>query len=468
MSEWQPVADIAKQVKAGKIKASDLVDKALSNIEDNKEYDAIISTLAERARTRAAEIDKNPHGRLAGVPFIAKDNFLTLGSKTTAASNILKPFEAPYQATAIERLEAEGAVCVAKANLDAFAHGSSTENSDWFVTKNPHDKSRVPGGSSGGSAAAVALRMVPFALGTDTGGSIRLPASFSGTVGVKPTYGTVSRSGVVAMASSTDVIGPLTSTVEDAALVLDVMSGKDELDSTTIEKDSEGFEISNRMDIKGLKLGIVKEYMEGLEPGVEAVIRASIEKLKNSGAQVSEISLPSLPLALAVYYIICPAEVSSNLSRYDGQRYGHYAKEAKNLDESYELSREQGFGAEAKRRIMIGTHVLSSGYYDAYYKKAQLVRTKIINEFAKAFERYDFLIGPTCPTTAFKIGERAHDPLKMYLTDIMTAAANISGNPAISLPAGQSDGLPVGLQIIAPMRADRGMLQLAKSIEEIL
>ncbi|HET6864053.1 MAG TPA: Asp-tRNA(Asn)/Glu-tRNA(Gln) amidotransferase subunit GatA [Candidatus Saccharimonadales bacterium] len=468
MSDWQPVADIAKQVKAGKLKALDLVNQALSSIEDNKEYDAIISTLDERALARAAEIDKNPRGRLAGVPFIAKDNFLTLGGKTTAASNILKPFAAPYQATAIERLEAEGAICVAKANLDAFAHGSSTENSDWFITKNPHDKNRVPGGSSGGSAAAVALRMVPFALGTDTGGSIRLPASFSGTVGVKPSYGTVSRSGVVAMASSTDVIGPLAITVEDAALVLDVMAGIDELDSTTIEREPEDFEISHGLDMKGLKLGIVKEYMEGLEPGVEAVLKVSIDKLRKSGAQIGQISLPSLPLALAVYYIICPAEVSSNLSRYDGQRYGHYAKEAKNLDESYELSREQGFGAEAKRRIMIGTHVLSSGYYDAYYKKAQLVRTKIINEFVEAFKEYDFLVGPTCPTTAFKIGERANDPLKMYLTDIMTAAANISGNPAISLPAGQSDGLPVGLQIIAPMRADRGMLQLAKSIEEIL
>ena len=468
MSDWQPVADIAKQVKAGKLKALDLVNQALSSIEDNKEYDAIISTLDERALARAAEIDKNPRGRLAGVPFIAKDNFLTLGGKTTAASNILKPFAAPYQATAIERLEAEGAICVAKANLDAFAHGSSTENSDWFITKNPHDKNRVPGGSSGGSAAAVALRMVPFALGTDTGGSIRLPASFSGTVGVKPSYGTVSRSGVVAMASSTDVIGPLAITVEDAALVLDVMAGIDELDSTTIEREPEDFEISHGLDMKGLKLGIVKEYMEGLEPGVEAVLKVSIDKLRKSGAQIGQISLPSLPLALAVYYIICPAEVSSNLSRYDGQRYGHYAKEAKNLDESYELSREQGFGAEAKRRIMIGTHVLSSGYYDAYYKKAQLVRTKIINEFVEAFKEYDFLVGPTCPTTAFKIGERANDPLKMYLTDIMTAAANISGNPAISLPAGQSDGLPVGLQIIAPMRADRRMLQLAKSIEEIL
>ena len=467
MAEWQPIAAIADNVRSGKLKAVDLVKQALSEIESNKDYDAIISTLEERALQRAEQIDKEPKGRLAGVPFIAKDNFLTFGGKTTAASNILKPFEAPYQATAIERLEAEGAICVAKANLDAFAHGSSTENSDWYVTKNPHDKSRVPGGSSGGSAAAVALKIVPFALGTDTGGSIRLPASFSGTVGVKPTYGTVSRSGVVAMASSTDVIGPLTLRAEDAALVLDVMAGKDELDSTTIDKDPAGFELSETLKVDGLKIGIVKEYMEGLEPGVQKVIAESIEKLRRAGAEVEEVSLPSLPLALAVYYIVCPAEVASNLSRYDGQRYGHSAGEAKDLDESYELSREQGFGAEAKRRIMIGSYVLSSGYYDAYYKKAQTVRTKIINEFAEAFKKYDFLVGPTCPNTAFKIGEKSHDPLQMYLTDIMTVAANMSGNPAISVPAGESGGLPVGLQFIAPMRGDRRMLQLAKSFEDL-
>ncbi len=467
MADWQPIASIAGDVRSGRLKAVDLVKQALSEIEAGKEYDATISTTEERALQRAEQIDKEPKGRLAGVPFIAKDNFLTLGGKTTAASNILRPFEAPYQATAIERLEAEGAICVAKANLDAFAHGSSTENSDWFVTKNPHDKTRVPGGSSGGSAASVALKIVPFALGSDTGGSIRLPASFSGTVGVKPTYGTVSRSGVVAMASSTDVIGPLTLNVDDAALVLDVMAGKDELDSTTIDKDEEGLEVGVGFKVEGLKIGVVKEYMEGLEPGVEKVINESIDKLRQAGAQIEEVSLPSLPLALAVYYIVCPAEVASNLSRYDGQRYGHSAKETKDLDESYELSREQGFGAEAKRRIMIGTYVLSSGYYDAYYKKAQTVRTKIINEFTQAFKNYDFLVGPTCPNTAFKIGERSHDPLQMYLSDIMTVAANMSGNPAISIPAGDSDGLPVGLQIIAPMRGDRKMLQLAKRFEEL-
>jgi aspartyl-tRNA(Asn)/glutamyl-tRNA(Gln) amidotransferase subunit A len=467
MSAWPAISALAKDVNSGKTSAVELVKQSLKAIEDNREFDAIISTLEDRALARAAEIDKQPQGRLAGVPFIAKDNFLTLGGKTTAASNILRPFEAPYQATAIEKLEAEGAICVAKANLDAFAHGSSTENSDWFVTKNPHDKTRVPGGSSGGSAAAVILDMAPFALGTDTGGSVRLPASFVGAVGVKPTYGRVSRSGVVAMASSTDVIGPLAKTTADAALVLDIISGRDELDSTTIEKDKTPY-TDLGFSWSGQKIGIVKEYMqEGLDAGVKNIIEESIDKIKQAGAQLEEISLPSLPLALAVYYIVCPAEVASNLSRYDGQRYGHSAMDAKNLDESYELSREEGFGAEAKRRIMIGTYVLSSGYYDAYYKKAQTVRTKIINEFSQAFSKYDFLVGPISPTPAFKIGAKTAEPLKMYLNDIMTVAANMSGNPAISLPAGLAGSLPVGLQIIAPMGADHQMLAAAKAFEDL-
>jgi aspartyl-tRNA(Asn)/glutamyl-tRNA(Gln) amidotransferase subunit A len=469
MLTWPSIAEIAEKVKSGELKSVELVKKSLAKIEETKEYDAIISTLEERALRRAAEIDKNPKGKLAGVPFIAKDNFLTLESKTTAASNILKPFEAPYQATAIERLEAEGAICVAKANLDAFAHGSSTENSDFFTTKNPHDKSRVPGGSSGGSAASVILDIAPFALGSDTGGSIRLPAAFCGVIGYKPTYGLVSRSGVVAMASSTDVIGPLARTVDDAAIVLDVMSGRDDLDSTTIERDPAGYTLNSPLsNLHSKKIGLVKEYFEeGLEPGVKDVMDKAIEDLKKAGAEIEEISMPSLPLALAVYYIICPAEVSSNLARYDGQRYGYSNEDAKDLSESYLLSREKGFGAEAKRRIMIGAHVLSSGYYDAYYKKAQTVRTKIIKEFEDAFDKFDFLVGPTCPGVAFKIGEKTSDPLQMYLTDIMTVAANISGNPAISVPAGESDGLPIGLQFIAPMKADRELLAVAKEFEAL-
>lgn len=459
------IKQIAEDVKQGKKSASDLVNGALKSIEDNKDYAPVISTLEERAKHRAKEVDRNPQGRLAGVPFIAKDNFLTLGGTTTAASNMLKNYQGPYQSTAIERLESEGAICVAKSNLDAWAHGSSTENSDFFVTKNPHDVSRVPGGSSGGSTASVALGIVPFALGTDTGGSVRLPASFCGVVGLKPTYGLVSRSGVIAMASSTDVIGPITSNVDDAALILDIMSGRDPLDSTTIDKDSQGY-TQLPGNLSGKKFGIIKEYFdEGLEPEVESAIKQTIEKIQAEGAQIKEIELPSVKLALAVYYIICPAEVSSNMGRYDGQRYGHFDAGARTLEESYELSREQGFGDEAKRRIMIGTHVLSSGYYDAYYLKAQTVRTKIINEFSRAFNGVDFLLGPTVPTTAFKIGERTKDPLKMYLTDIMTVAANISGNPAISIPVGRTGSLPVGLQVIAQMRGDREMLSIAKAIE---
>lgn len=466
------ISDIASRVQKGEASAVQLVEDALSLAESKTEFDAIISFNRQRALDLADKIDTDVKagkkvGRLAGVPFIAKDNFLTLSGKTTAASNILKPFEAVYQATAINRLEAEGAICIAKSNLDAFAHGSSTENSDFFVTKNPRDKTRVPGGSSGGSAASVALQIVPFALGTDTGGSIRLPASFCGVVGYKPSYGLVSRSGVIAMASSTDVIGPLARSVEDAALVLDVMSGRDSLDSTTIERDKTAY-TDLTYELKGKKVGLIKEYFsEGLEAGVRSQVEAAVDKLKSAGAEVSEVSLPSLPLALAIYYIICPAEVSSNLSRYDGQRYGYSDSSATSLEESYELSREKGFGAEAKRRIMIGAHVLSSGYYDAYYKKAQTVRTKIINEFAQAFKEHDLLVGPVSPTTAFKIGEKTTDPLAMYLTDIMTVAANISGNPAISVPAGEADGLPVGLQIIAGYGNDRQLLAAARAFEEL-
>jgi aspartyl-tRNA(Asn)/glutamyl-tRNA(Gln) amidotransferase subunit A len=475
MSQWQPIAEIAARVQKGELKAVDLVEQALKTIEEKQEFNAVVADTAERARERAADIDKRiasgeTLGRLAGVPFIAKDNFLTFGGETTAASNILKGFKAPYQATAIERLEAEGAICVAKANLDAFAHGSSTENSDFMTTKNPHDVSKVPGGSSGGSAAAVILDMAPFALGTDTGGSIRLPAAFCGAVGYKPTYGLVSRSGVVAMASSTDVIGPLTRTVEDAALVLDVMAGRDDLDSTTIERDTESYEVSDiKSQLSDIKIGVIKEYMgDGLAPEVKKQIEAAIEKLKAAGAEIKEVSLPSLPLALACYYIICPAEVSSNLSRYDGQRYGFSHAEAKSLDESYNWSRSEGFGQEAKRRIMIGTYVLSSGYYDAYYKKAQQLRTELINEFNEAFKSVDLLLGPTAPMTAFAIGENADDPLQMYLSDIMTVAVNLVGVPAISIPAGTASGLPVGLQLIAPQRADRQLLAAANATEALL
>lgn len=474
MSQWLPIKELAAKVQTGELKAADLVEQALRTIEEKKEYDAIIATTAERARERAASIDaavKNgqPAGRLAGVPFVAKDNYLVFGAETTAGSNMLKGFAAPYQATVIERLEAEGAICVAKANLDAFAHGGSTENSDFMVTKNPHDKTRVPGGSSGGSVASVVLDIVPFALGSDTGGSIRQPASFCGAVGYKPTYGATSRYGVVAMASSTDVMGAIARTIEDTALVWDVMAGSDPLDSTTIERDPAGY-VDLPADIQGKRIGLIKEHMgDDVEPGVKAAINAAVEKLKAAGADVQEVSLPSLPLGLAVYYIIVPAELSSNLSRHDGQRYQFSAPDTKDLEDSYMQSRGFGFGAEAKRRIMIGTYVLSSGYYDAYYRKAQIVRTKIINDFNEAFGKVDFLVGPVAPMTAFKIGQNTDDPLKMYLADLMTVPASMAGIPAISVPAGVDDqGLPVGLHIMAPQRTDRALLGVAKAAEELL
>ncbi len=473
MSDWPSIKDIADKVNRSELSAVDLVKKSLKLIADYQEYDAIIAVLEDNALDRAKTIDEQVAngqsvGPLAGVPFIAKDNFLVFGADTTAASNILKGFKAPYQATAINKLEAEGAICVAKANLDAFAHGTSTENSDFMVTKNPHDKALVPGGSSGGSAAAVALGMAPFALGTDTGGSIRQPASFSGCVGYKPTYGLVSRSGVVAMGSSLDVIGPLTRSVEDAALVLDVMAGQDPLDSTTIKRQPNYAKLDKTL-LSKTKIGVIKEYMgEGLSDEVRSVIDQAIQKLQAAGANLVDISLPSVDMALATYYIICPAEVSSNLARYDGQRFGFSDASAKTLDQSYSYSRGHGFGKEAKRRIMIGTYVLSSGYYDAYYRRAQTVRTKLINEFSDAFNQVDFMIGPVAPTTAFKIGENINDPLKMYLCDIMTVAANMVGIPAISLPAGQSHNLPVGLQIMANKAKDKPLLDLAYTLEEVL
>lgn len=470
---WKSISDLATEVRSGKTSALNLVKKSLQLIDEHQEFNAVIAKIEARAIERAKEVDeqvKNGEdpGRLAGVPFIAKDNFLVFGADTTAASNILKGFDAPYQATAIEKLEAHGAICVAKANLDAFAHGASTEHSDFFTTKNPHDKTRVAGGSSGGSAAAIALQLAPFALGTDTGGSIRQPASFCGVVGLKPTYGLVSRSGVVAMASSTDVIGPIANSVDDAALVLDVLAGQDPLDSTTVERQDSYILPVTDTKLTGVKIGVIKEYFaEGLDPEVRRNIETAIELFKNAGADVQEISLPSLPLALAVYYIVCPAEVSSNLARYDGQRFGYSIKEATDLTHSYEAARQEGFGDEAKRRIMIGTYVLSSGYYDAYYKKAQTVRTKLCEEFNKAFSDVDFLLGPTSPTTAFQIGENTNDPLAMYLGDIMTVGASMVGIPAISVPCGVADNLPIGLQLMAQQKKDKELLQLAKQFEEL-
>ncbi len=444
------------------VSARENVEKAIAKARENESFNVVLTIAEARALERADAVDRGEvTGRLAGIPFIAKDNFLTFGGTTTAASKFLENFEAPLQATAIEKLEAEGAICIGKANLDAFAHGGSTENSAFGPTKNAFDTERVAGGSSGGSAVAVALDIVPFALGTDTGGSIRQPASFNGTIGVKPTYGTVSRYGVVAMASSTDTIGVLSSSAADAELVMGVISGQDSKDMTTLPD----FFAPQSIEAPK-KIGVIKEFMtDDVDPEVHEQVSAYIEAMKQKGHTIEEVSMPILKYALAIYYIVVPAEISSNLGRYDGIRYGNRA-EANSLSDLYGLSRDQGFMAENKRRIMIGSYVLSSGFFDAYYLQAQKARTLLINAFNELFESYDVLVGPVSPTPAFKLGENTEDPVKMYLADIMTVPASLAGLPAISVPAGNTTaGLPVGVQLIGQRQADALLLALAKENE---
>ena len=462
------ISEITERIKNGTSSAVSEVEAAFKKIEEISSHHAVLSMIDERARKRAADIDARLSkgedvGRLAGVPFIAKDNFLTFDSKTTAASRMLENFVAPLQATAIEKLEAEGAICIAKANLDAFAHGGSTENSFFGPTTNAYDESKVAGGSSGGSAVVTALDVVPFALGSDTGGSIRQPAAFNGVVGVKPTYGTVSRYGVVAMASSTDTIGCFTKNIVDAELVMSIMSGKDVRDMTTLPD----FFVPEATAKPSQKIGIIKEFMsEDVDPDVLKRTLEYIEKLRSAGHTVEEISMPIVKYALAMYYIIVPAEVSSNLARYDGIRYGHRAEDTKSLAELYGRTRDEGFMTENKRRIMIGSYVLSSGFFDAYYQKAQKARTLLINAYNDLFKSYDMLIGPVTPTPAFGVGENTNDPVKMYLADIMTVPPSLAGLPAISVPAGVSkDGLPIGVQLIGPRKSDAKLFALAKEME---
>ena len=444
------------------VSARTSVEEAIAKARQHEAFNAVLSLTEVRALERADAVDRGEiTGNLAGVPFIAKDNFLTLGGTTTAASQFLQSFEAPLQATAIEKLEAQGAICIGKANLDAFAHGGSTENSAFGPTKNAVDQERVAGGSSGGSAVVVALGIVPFALGTDTGGSIRQPASFNGVVGVKPTYGTVSRYGVVAMASSTDTIGVLAASTDDAALVMQIISGQDAKDMTTLPDFFSPVTLESPK-----KIGVIKEAMtDDVDPEVLRITRDYIEKLRAEGHVVEEVSLPLLKYALAIYYIVVPAEISSNLGRYDGIRYGQRS-DASSLSEVYGASRDTGFMTENKRRIMIGSYVLSSGFFDAYYLQAQKVRTLLINEFNGLFAQYDTLITPVAPTPAFALGENSGDPIKMYLADVMTVPASLAGLPAISVPAGVTDkGLPVGVQLIGQRRQDAALLALAKTIE---
>lgn len=439
------------------------VQNALKKAKENESYHALLSLTETRALERAEKVDSGEIiGKLAGVPFVVKDNFLAFGAPTTAASKILENFDAPLQATAVEKLEAEGAICIGKANLDAFAHGGSTENSAFGPTKNARNPEKVAGGSSGGSAVVTALDIVPFALGTDTGGSIRQPASFNGVFGVKPSYGMISRYGVVAMASSTDCIGCFATTTKDVETVLSIMAGQDYKDMTTLP---DYFSASTLET--SLKIGVIKEFMTGAtDESVRSITTTYIEKLRAAGHTVEEVSLPIVKYTLAMYYIIVPAEVSSNLARYDGVRYGVRAK-ASSLAELYGRSRDEGFVRENKRRIMIGSYVLSSGFFDAYYLQAQKARTLLINAFNNLFKTYDILLSPTAPTPAFGFGENTVDPIKMYLSDMMTVSASLAGIPAMSVPAGEtSDGLPVGVQLMAPYKEDTVMLSLAAQMEE--
>ena len=440
------------------------VKAALLKAREHDENHALLSLTEDRALERAAKVDAGEiTGRLAGVPFVVKDNYLAFGAPTTAAARILENFEAPLQATAVEKLEHEGAICIGKANLDAFAHGGSTENSAFGPTKNAVNPSKVAGGSSGGSAVVTALDIVPFALGSDTGGSIRQPASFNGVVGVKPTYGMISRYGVVAMASSTDCMGCFTTSTRDAELVLDIMAGHDEKDMTTLD---DYFEPASRQ--QPMKVGVIRDLMtEDVNQEVRQRASEYIEKMKAAGHTVEEVDLPIVSHTLAMYYIIVPAEVSSNLARDDGIRYGRRAQGVKTLAELYGRSRDEGFVTENKRRIMIGSYVLSSGYFDAYYQKAQKARTLLIRAFDDLFKTYDVLVSPTAPTPAFGFGENTDDPIKMYLSDAMTVPASLAGIPALSVPAGTTaDGLPVGVQLMAATREDAKLLALARSMEE--
>ena len=468
--------ELADKLAAREVSAREVTDSALARIAQAEErVRAYVTVTEDLARSQAEAVDAaRARGErlspLAGIPLALKDNLCTTGVETTCSSRILRGFVPPYSATVVEKLEAAGSVFVGKANLDEFAMGSSTENSAFHTSRNPWDLDRVPGGSSGGSTAAVAAGEAVWALGSDTGGSIRQPAAFCGVVGLKPTYGRVSRYGLIAFASSLDQIGPITRDVRDAALLLNVISGHDALDSTSVAQTVPDYTQSLGQSVRGMRLGVPREYFaQGVSPEVAASVRAAIDRLVGLGAEAEEVSLPHSEYALPTYYILAPAEASSNLARYDGVRYGHRTTRATSHVDLFEKSREEGFGGEVKQRIMIGTYALSAGYYDAFYLKAQRVRTLIKRDFDRAFERYDAIIAPTAPTAAFRVGE-VSDPLAMKLNDVLTIPANMAGIPAISLPCGfvPSDGgaLPVGLQLMAPAFGEETLLRLAHAYEQ--
>jgi aspartyl-tRNA(Asn)/glutamyl-tRNA(Gln) amidotransferase subunit A len=456
------------------ITASSLVERFYAKIKaDDADIHAYLTLSEDRAFAQAKHIDDlvskgTPLPPMAGVPIGIKDVMVTKGVRTTAGSKILENFIPPYDCTAVARLEAAGAIVLGKMNCDEFAMGSSNENSAYGPVRNPRDKARVPGGSSGGSAAAVAAGTAVATLGSDTGGSIRQPASFCGVVGLMPTYGRVSRYGLIAFASSLDHIGPLTTTVKDAAILLRVIAGRDPLDSTSADVPVPDYEADLAKPVSGLRIGVPKEYFgEGLDDEVRAAVEAGIEKLRSAGCDIVPISLPHTAYAIPTYYVIATAEASANLARFDGVRYGYRAKGARTLSDMYRRSRDEAFGAEVKRRIMLGTYALSSGYYDAYYLKAQRVRTLLARDFEAAFQKVGAIVTPTAPTPAFKLGEKSDDPLSMYLADIYTVTADLAGIPGISVPCGKSSsGLPIGLQVLGRHFDESTVLRVAQAVEQ--
>jgi len=461
-------------VESGRITATALAERHFEKIANaDPQIGAYLTLSKERALHKAAAIDalavkgeKLPP--LAGVPIGIKDVMATAGVRTTAGSKVLGDYVPPYDCTAVARLEAAGAVVLGKLNCDEFAMGSSNENSAWKPVRNPRDLSRVPGGSSGGSAAAVAADMAVFTLGSDTGGSIRQPAAFCGVVGLMPTYGRVSRYGLIAFASSLDRIGPLTKTVKDAATVMQVIAGRDAMDSTSAEVPVPDYIADMTKPVRGLRLGVAEEYFgEGLDAEIKQAVEAAVQKLAALGCEIVPVSLPHTKYAIPTYYLIATAEASSNLARYDGVRYGYRARDGKTLSEMYRRTRDQGFGAEVKRRIMLGTYALSAGYYDAYYLKAQKARTLLAQDFEEAFKKVDAIVTPTSPTAAFKLGEKVDDPLAMYLADIYTVTADLAGIPGISIPCGETkEKLPIGLQILGKHFDEATILRVAHAFEQ--
>ena len=466
------ISELAKGLRAGEFSSVELAQSFLARIKaHDPQLNSVVTVTAEAALAAARAADERlsngDAAPLTGIPYLHKDIFCTEGVRTACGSRMLDSFEAPYDATVTRKLKEAGAVMLGKTNMDEFAMGSSNETSFYGPVKNPWDLERVPGGSSGGSAAAVAARLAPLATGTDTGGSIRQPAALCGITGIKPTYGRVSRYGMIAFASSLDQGGAFAASAADAALLLEAMCGFDERDSTSLERPVEAY--SERLDdgIDGLRIGLPKEYFgEGLDPGVAAAIDTAVGEFEKLGAVVRDISLPNSSLAVPAYYVVAPAECSSNLSRMDGVRFGYRCENPRDLEDLYMRSRGEGFGAEVKRRIMVGTYALSAGYYDAYYLKAQQVRRLIREDFAQAFAEVDIILGPTTPTTAFKLGEKADDPVTMYLSDIYTIAVNLAGLPGMSIPAGFAGGLPVGLHLVGDYFAESRLLNVAHRYQQ--